>query len=158
MASCSSTATAAISIYFLKHDPKLVERRMKAGPTAEQRPVQKIIMCHHFAGFVLLIVLPGLDHRWHWSAVPPWFQYFAANAGARVELRTSSRSCSEQNSYAAVDDHESRLDQPVDLDRSFYAIVRHPSVLRARCSFCSHAAGAWIVLDVAAPSFHCLLC
>ena len=53
-------ATIAISIYFLKHDPKLVERRMQAGPAAEQEPTQKIIMTIILVGFMLLIVLPGL--------------------------------------------------------------------------------------------------
>ena len=55
-----AAATTAISVYFLKHDPKLVERRMKVGPAAEQRPVQKIIMAITLTGFILLIVLPGL--------------------------------------------------------------------------------------------------
>src|SRR5262249_7926488 len=31
-----------ISVYFLKHDPRLIERRMRVGPLAEQRPSQKI--------------------------------------------------------------------------------------------------------------------
>src|SRR5262249_2618669 len=67
-----AASTTAVSVYFLKHDPKLVERRMKVGPAAEQRPAQKIIMAITLAGFILLIVLPGLDYRWHWSAVPSW--------------------------------------------------------------------------------------
>ena len=73
-----AAATTAISVYFLKHDPKLVERRMKVGPAAEQRPVQKIIMAITLTGFILLIVLPGLDYRWHWSSVPTWL-VLAAN-------------------------------------------------------------------------------
>ena len=35
---------AIIGVYFLQHDPKLVERRMKAGPAAESEPAQKIII------------------------------------------------------------------------------------------------------------------
>jgi hypothetical protein len=33
----------ALGIYFLAHDRKLVERRMKIGPVVEQRPAQKLI-------------------------------------------------------------------------------------------------------------------
>src|SRR5262249_40543944 len=51
-------STSAISIYFLKHDPKLVERRMRAGPMAEQEPAQKIIMAITFLGVILLLALP----------------------------------------------------------------------------------------------------
>ena len=25
-----------------------------------------------FAGFLLLIIVPGFDRRWHWSDVPAW--------------------------------------------------------------------------------------
>src|SRR5262249_3557590 len=80
-------ATTVIGIYFLKHDPKLVERRMKVGPAAEQRPVQKIIMAITLAGFILLIVLPGLDYRWHWSAVASLLAV-CPNLLARVSLAT----------------------------------------------------------------------
>src|SRR5215831_11056433 len=45
-------ATAVFSVYFLKHDPRLIERRMRVGPLAEQRPSQKIIMAITLIGFV----------------------------------------------------------------------------------------------------------
>ena len=43
---------------------------MRAGPTAEPEPAQKRIMSLAMAGFVLLLVLPGLDRRYGWSQVP----------------------------------------------------------------------------------------
>ena len=73
-------STIAISIYFLKHDPKLVERRMHVGPAAEREPTQKLIMTITSLGFVALLALPGFDYRWHWSAVPSWL-VLLANAG-----------------------------------------------------------------------------
>src|SRR5262249_27218954 len=69
--------STAITVDFLAHDPELVERRMSVGPRAEQEPAQKIIMTLTFAGFALLLVLPGLDYRWGWSHVPPWVVLFA---------------------------------------------------------------------------------
>jgi protein-S-isoprenylcysteine O-methyltransferase Ste14 len=115
-------ATAAISLYFLKHDPKLVERRMHVGPMAEQRPAQKIIMAITLLGFVLLLALPGLDYRWHWSAVQPWL-VLAANAGVGLSFIVFFIVL-KQNSYAASTIRV-ETDQPV-VSTGAYAIVRHP--------------------------------
>ena len=38
-----SVLSAVVTFYFLKHDPGLVESRLKAGPTAEHEKSQKII-------------------------------------------------------------------------------------------------------------------
>ena len=52
------------------HDPALLERRMKGGPTAEQRPAQKLIMLGASVGFIGLLFVPALDVRFGWSSVP----------------------------------------------------------------------------------------
>ena len=44
---------------------------MRGGPTAEVRPSQKIIMLFLSVGFIALIVLPAVDHRFGWSQLPP---------------------------------------------------------------------------------------
>jgi len=54
----------------MRRDPALLERRMKGGPTAETRAAQKVIMLFTSAGFIALLVVPGLDHRYGWSDVP----------------------------------------------------------------------------------------
>jgi protein-S-isoprenylcysteine O-methyltransferase Ste14 len=115
-------ATTAISIYFLKHDPKLVERRMRAGPLAEDRVSQKIIMAITLLGFVLALVLPGLDHRWHWSAVPPWL-VLAANGGVALAFIIFFIVL-KQNRYAASTIRV-EAGQPV-VSTGVYSIVRHP--------------------------------
>jgi len=117
-----AASTTALSVYFLKHDPKLVERRMKVGPAAEQRPAQKIIMAITMAGFILLIVLPGLDYRWHWSSVPPWL-VLAANAVLALSFAIFFIVL-KQNSFAASTIRV-EADQPV-VSTGLYAIVRHP--------------------------------
>ncbi len=63
-------SAALLTGYFLKHDPGLVERRSKSGPIAEREPVQKIIQSLTSILFILQVVIPGLDHRFHWSSVP----------------------------------------------------------------------------------------
>ena len=60
----------AITLYLMKNDPQLLERRMNGGPTAEKEPAQKIIMLLVSLGFIGLIVLPALDHRFGWSSMP----------------------------------------------------------------------------------------
>jgi protein-S-isoprenylcysteine O-methyltransferase Ste14 len=115
-------ATTAITIYFLKHDPKLVERRMHAGPAAEEVPAQKIIMTITLVAFVLLLALPGLDYRWHWSAVPAWL-VFAANVGVALSFYIFFVVL-KQNSYAASTIRV-EANQPV-VSTGVYAIVRHP--------------------------------
>jgi protein-S-isoprenylcysteine O-methyltransferase Ste14 len=62
----------AITLYLMKKDPKLLERRMRGGPTAEKEPTQKIIMFVTSLGFVGLIVSPAFDHRFAWSHMPPY--------------------------------------------------------------------------------------
>ena|SRR5215510_11012018 len=115
-------ATTTISIYFLKHDPKLVERRMHAGPLAEDRLSQKIIMAITLLGFVLALVLPGLDHRWHWSAVPLWL-VLAANIGVALTF-VIFFIVLKQNRYAASTIRV-EAGQPV-ISTGVYSIVRHP--------------------------------
>jgi hypothetical protein len=37
-------ASVAITLYLIKNDPELLQRRMSGGPGAEKEPAQKIIM------------------------------------------------------------------------------------------------------------------
>jgi protein-S-isoprenylcysteine O-methyltransferase Ste14 len=63
-------ASALTTLDLMRRDSALLERRMSGGPTAETRPVQKIIMLCTSIGFIALLVVPALDHRFGWSAVP----------------------------------------------------------------------------------------
>lgn len=115
-------ACVLLGIYFLKHDPALIERRMQAGPMAEQEPAQKIIIGLVMAGFVLQLFLPGLDHRWHWSSVPLWL--VLVGDGAVAASFVVFFYVMKQNSYAAS---TVRVEpgQPV-VSTGLYGIVRHP--------------------------------
>ena len=63
-------ASLLISLYLLSRDPALLERRLSGGPTAEKETSQKIIMLFASIGFIALLVVPALDHRFAWSTVP----------------------------------------------------------------------------------------
>jgi protein-S-isoprenylcysteine O-methyltransferase Ste14 len=112
-------SSLALTFYLMKADPELLRRRMRGGPAAEKEPVQKIIMLITSLGFVGLLVVPALDHRFAWSQMPPpmalagdvlvaigWlaiFFVFRENsfASATIELAPNQRVIST-GSYALV--------------------------------------------------------
>jgi protein-S-isoprenylcysteine O-methyltransferase Ste14 len=63
-------ASLAITLYLMKKDRKLLERRMSGGPTAEKEPAQKVIMFFASLGFVGLVLVPAFDRRHGWSHMP----------------------------------------------------------------------------------------
>src|SRR5258708_4021207 len=65
-------SSIAMTFYLMKWDPKLLERRMSGGPFAEKETSQKIIMSFASLGFIGLVVVPALDHRFAWSHMPPY--------------------------------------------------------------------------------------
>jgi protein-S-isoprenylcysteine O-methyltransferase Ste14 len=60
----------AITIYLIKRDPKLLARRVNAGPGAEKERSQKIIQFLASIAFIMIFILSALDHRFKWSIVP----------------------------------------------------------------------------------------
>jgi len=108
--------------YFLKKDPKLLERRMRMKEKEEK---QKTIV--KFAAIIFLIgfIISGLDHRYHWSNVPVLL-VIAANAivfsGYIFVFRVL-----RENSYASRI-IEVEKGQKV-ITTGPYAIVRHPMYL-----------------------------
>jgi protein-S-isoprenylcysteine O-methyltransferase Ste14 len=115
-------ATLVPSVYLARHDPAALKRRMKAGPTNETRPVQRIVIA---VGFLLvpgMMVLAGLDHRFGWSTVPvPVVVVGDVLVAAGLVL---AQWVVIQNSYAAATitvEHE----QPL-VSTGLYGVVRHP--------------------------------
>jgi protein-S-isoprenylcysteine O-methyltransferase Ste14 len=64
-------ASGLTTLYLMRKDPALLERRMSGGPLAEKRPAQKLIMLCTSIGFIALLVVPAFDYRFEWSSVPP---------------------------------------------------------------------------------------
>jgi len=122
-----SACVLVVTLYFLKHDPALVQRRLKGGPVAEKEPVQRKILWLTSALFVLLFVFPGLDHRFGWSHVPASLVIVAdilVVVGFAIVFVTF-----KANSYTAAI-IEVAPDQPV-ISAGPYAIVRHPMYIGA---------------------------
>jgi len=60
----------AITLYLMKNDTKLLARRLKGGPAAEKEKNQKIVQLITAISFIAGLVVPALDRRLAWSAVP----------------------------------------------------------------------------------------
>jgi protein-S-isoprenylcysteine O-methyltransferase Ste14 len=63
-------ASTLITLYLMRRDPELLERRMRGGPTAEKQSAQKFIMLCTSIAFIALLLVPAFDHRFGWSAMP----------------------------------------------------------------------------------------
>lgn len=114
--------TIVPSIYLAVRYPEALARRMKAGPTAETRPAQRIIMTLTLTLVVATFVLSALDHRFGWSSVPAWLVLVGAVLVA-VGL-SIAQLVVVQNNYAAAT-IQVEAGQPV-VSTGLYALVRHP--------------------------------
>ena len=115
-------SSLAVTVYLMKNDPKLLERRMHGGPTAEKELSQKIIMSAASIGFAAILIVPALDHRWHWSAVLP----YAVIAGNILIVLgwTIILFVFRENTFTSAT-IEVVADQRV-VSTGPYAVVRHP--------------------------------
>jgi protein-S-isoprenylcysteine O-methyltransferase Ste14 len=115
-------ASIAMTLYLIKYDPALAARRMSGGPFAEKEPAQKIIVSLISLGFIALLAMPALDHRFSWSHLSPP----VVLAGDAVVLLgyLGIFFVFRENSFAAAT-IQSPQDQRV-ISTGPYAWVRHP--------------------------------
>jgi len=111
-----------LGIYFVRTDPALVERRMRAGPAAEQEPVQKVAIGIVCAALLAMLIVPGFDRRWHWSGVPAWLTVVAD--ATIVASFVIFFYVMKQNSFAAATVRVERGQTVVST--GLYGVVRHP--------------------------------
>jgi protein-S-isoprenylcysteine O-methyltransferase Ste14 len=130
-----------ITIYLMKNDPKLLERRMQGGPTAEKETSQKIIQTLTAVMFVAMLVVPGLDYRFGWSEVPSYAE-IAGDALVALGFLIIFLVFKE-NSFASTT-IELAAEQKV-VSTGLYALVRHPMYLGALVLFVgmSLSLGSW---------------
>jgi protein-S-isoprenylcysteine O-methyltransferase Ste14 len=117
-----TVSAALITGYLWVKDPQLLERRVKAGPGAEQESRQKVIQILASLAFAGLLILPSLDYRFSWSAVP----FFGVVAGDLLVALGFYIifNVFKENTFASAT-VEIAPEQKVILTGP-YAIVRHP--------------------------------
>ena len=108
-----------VLIYFLKNDPKFLERRAKAREKEKQQVHIAMLSTLIFLGG---FIIPGLDHRFEWSAVPlhiTLLAYVVILLGYLIIFKVF-----KQNSYASriiEVDKEQKV-----ISTGLYGMVRHP--------------------------------
>jgi protein-S-isoprenylcysteine O-methyltransferase Ste14 len=115
-------STCIPTVYLIRTNPAALERRMRAGPGAESRPLQKILITVVFMAFPATFVVSALDHRFGWSSVPAPVSVFGdvlVAVGLGVAMLVII-----QNSYAAANVTVEAGQQLVCT--GLYGLVRHP--------------------------------
>lgn len=133
-----------ITAYLIKYDQRLLAGRVKAGPVAEVQKGQQIIQGLASLFFIALFVVPGLDYRFHWSAVPPvvsWVSEGFVALGFFVVFLVF-----RENSYTSAIIEVSDAQQVITSGP--YSVVRHPMYAGAALLllFTPLALGSWVAL------------
>ena len=110
------------TIYLIRNDTALLQRRMRGGPTAEKRSSQRVIMVFTSLAFIGLLVVPAFDHRFGWSTVPVYV-VIAGDALVTIGFYFIFLVYRE-NTYTSAT-IEVAANQEV-IESGPYAIVRHP--------------------------------
>lgn len=111
-----------ITFYMLKHNPQLIERRLKGGAGNERRVLQRVIRLLSPSFWVSSLILSAFDHRLHWSRVPATLAILAdiaVIAGWGVIFLVF-----KENNYASAT--VEIVDSQKVITTGPYAIVRHP--------------------------------
>jgi protein-S-isoprenylcysteine O-methyltransferase Ste14 len=112
----------AVSAYFLKKDLNLIASRLKVGPAAEKEGTQKITQAVISVFFILLLLVPSIDHHYLWSNVPA---YLSLTGDVFVVLGLLIIFLVfKENSYTSVI-VEVNTGQKV-ISTGPYGVVRHP--------------------------------
>ena len=135
-------SSAAITFYIWKKDPALLERRLEIGVVEEKEKTQKIIQGFAYIGFVLILIIPALDHRFGWSNVP--FSIVILGdilvvAGLYIYVLVL-----KENTFASAT-IEITTDQKV-ISTGPYSIVTTPYVFRRSHYVIWHSSCTWLVV------------
>jgi len=115
-------ATWIPSICLLRANHTLLQRRMRGGPVAETRTVQKVAIAVWYLSMAAMFVVSALDHRFGWSPVPMAI-CLVGDVLVAVGLGVAMLVVS-QNSYAAATVRVEAGQEVVST--GLYGLVRHP--------------------------------
>ncbi|WP_299558990.1 isoprenylcysteine carboxylmethyltransferase family protein [uncultured Mycolicibacterium sp.] len=149
-------ATWASSAYLYFNNPEALQRRMRGGPAAETRPVQKAVMAGLWLSLLSMLVVSALDHRLGWSAVPTPV-VVAGDLLVAIGLMTPVLVVL-QNNYAAA---TVRVEAGQKLATTgLYGLVRHPMYAGNVVMMLGIplALGSWCGLGLVVPGVLVLAC
>jgi protein-S-isoprenylcysteine O-methyltransferase Ste14 len=109
-------------VFLLRANPATLQGRMRGGPTAETRMVQRVVMGGLWLSLATMLVVSVLDYRFGWSAVPTAIS-LVGDVLVAVGLAVPVLAVI-QNSYAAVTVQVGEGQQVVST--GLYGLVRHP--------------------------------
>lgn len=116
------TPMSIFAVYLLKHNPALLERRLRMR---EKEPQQRIIIAVSSVVLLAIFLLPGFDKRFGWSSVPIWLVIVADVVillGYLLSVLTLREN--EYASRAVEVEQQQRV-----ISTGPYSIVRHPLYL-----------------------------
>lgn len=117
-----TAVTAGPTIYLAQTNPAALQRRIHAGPRAETRPAQKVIITVSALGMFATLAFSAFDHRMGWSRTPVWVSVIGdvlVAAGLVIAMLVIL-----QNSYAASTVQVEAGQEVVAT--GVYKYVRHP--------------------------------
>jgi protein-S-isoprenylcysteine O-methyltransferase Ste14 len=117
-----AASTTIPSLYLAATNPAALKRRMQAGPAAETRVLQKVIVSIAFLAMGATIVVSALDFRFGWFSVPAAISVVGdvlVAVGLGIAMLTTI-----QNGYASANITVESGQQVVST--GLYSVVRHP--------------------------------
>lgn len=117
-----AVASLGPTSYLARTNPAALQRRLRVGPGAETRTIQKFVIAGIFVGFGGTLVVSALDQRFGWSSVPTVVALTGdvlVAVGLGIAMLTVV-----QNNYAAST-VTVEADQSV-VTNGLYGVVRHP--------------------------------
>ena len=144
-----SMSILAITLYLMKKDQKLLERRVNGSPIAEKETIQKIIQSIAGIAFIAIFVLSALNHRFGWSVVS---MYIVVSGDVLVALGLLIVFLVfKENTFTSAT-IEVGTEQKV-ISTGPYALVRHPMYIGAFIMLIgvSLALGSWLGLLAVIP-------
>lgn len=141
--------TLSITLYLIRNDPALLERRVVAGPVAETRKSQQIIQGFASLFFIGIYIVAGLDFRFQWSHMAPALSLIgdASVALGLIFVFLVFR----ENSFASATIQVA--DEQKVISTGPYSLVRHPMYLGAIVFLFATpiALGSWVALPFPLP-------
>jgi protein-S-isoprenylcysteine O-methyltransferase Ste14 len=138
-----------LTLYLLKKNPKMLERRLNSRPASETRRSRKILHSLASKALLLTIIVPAIDPRCRWSTVPLSLVVTGNMLVALGFLMVTA--VFRENTFASA--IIEMMEGQKIIATGPYAVVRHPMYLGLLITFFGIplALGSWWALATVLP-------